>query len=173
MTPNAAAIIDEVIETEGGLKLINVKNDRGKQTYAGISRRFWPNWDGWKLVDRGILPSQEMVSEFYHQNFWQRMNLDLIESAEKAEIIMDCGVLFGAIKSVMWAQLASGALADGQLGPKTASAVNGMDQELFSARMALTRIADHTSTVIEDRSQIKFYLGWVSRALDRSGIKWR
>ena len=53
MNPNAAAIIDEVIETEGGLKLINVKNDRGKQTYAGISRRFWPNWDGWKLVDRG------------------------------------------------------------------------------------------------------------------------
>ena len=27
MTPNAAAIIDEVIETEGGLKLINIKND--------------------------------------------------------------------------------------------------------------------------------------------------
>ena len=114
-----------------------------------------------------------MVREFYNQNFWRRMNLDMIESAEKAEIIMDCGVLFGTRKAVMWAQLASGALADGQLGPKTASAVNGMDHELFSARMALTRIADHTSTVIEDRSQIKFYLGWVSRALDRSGIKWR
>lgn len=35
---------------EGGY--VNNPQDPGKETYAGISRRFWPNWAGWKEIDR-------------------------------------------------------------------------------------------------------------------------
>lgn len=39
-----------VMANEGGY--VNNPADPGKETYAGISRRFWPNWSGWKIIDR-------------------------------------------------------------------------------------------------------------------------
>lgn len=35
---------------EGGY--VNDTNDLGQETYKGISRRFWPHWDGWQHIDR-------------------------------------------------------------------------------------------------------------------------
>ena len=34
---------------EGGW--CNVQGDSGGETYAGIARRYWPDWPGWKLID--------------------------------------------------------------------------------------------------------------------------
>ena len=34
---------------EGGW--CNVPGDSGGETYAGIARRYWPDWPGWKLID--------------------------------------------------------------------------------------------------------------------------
>ena len=40
------------IAKEGGYKLINSskKGDRGGRTYAGISERANPKWEGWKII---------------------------------------------------------------------------------------------------------------------------
>ena len=35
-------------------KFDKVSGDRGGQTYAGIARNFYPDWDGWDLIDRNI-----------------------------------------------------------------------------------------------------------------------
>ncbi len=173
MTDAQQRIIDEIILAEGGLRLVDIKYDRGGQTYAGISRRYWPHWDGWTLIDGGETPSQDMVRGFYLREFWSPMRLELIASQEAAGAIMDCAVLFGIGRAVIFAQRASGAVEDGNLGPKTAASVNAMQQPLFLAKMALIRIAEHTDTVARHKAQVKFYVGWVSRALDRSGIRWR
>lgn len=173
MTPMADRLIEIVISTEGGLKLTDTKNDKGGQTYAGISRKFWPKWEGWELVDNGEKPGMGMVKGFYYENFWKPLGLDQIQSEWKAEAILDCGVLFGVRGTAYWVQKVTWVKQDGELGPKTAAAVNAMNEGLFLAQLALARIGDHTNTVLRDKSQAKFYAGWVARALDRSGIRWR
>ena len=38
---------EKMIRNEGGYLLHKVSGDRGGQTYAGIARNFYPDWDGW------------------------------------------------------------------------------------------------------------------------------
>jgi hypothetical protein len=40
-----------------------------------------------------------------------------------------------------------------------------MNEELFVASYALAKIARYRDIVMRDRSQIKFLLGWLNRAL--------
>lgn len=39
---------EEMIRNEGGYILHNVAGDHGGDTYAGIARRFHPDWPGWQ-----------------------------------------------------------------------------------------------------------------------------
>ena len=36
-------------KNEGGYA--NNPSDNGGETYAGIARKFWPNWSGWAKID--------------------------------------------------------------------------------------------------------------------------
>ena len=38
---------EKTLLAEGGYKLTDVANDKGGQTYAGITRRDHPAWQGW------------------------------------------------------------------------------------------------------------------------------
>ena len=74
---------------EGGWS--NNSTDPGRETYCGISRRYWPDWPGWwwvddaratfqgpnaKLLNAKLLEEpysarlRPMVEEFYRLNFW-------------------------------------------------------------------------------------------------------
>ena len=65
---------------EEGVKLSNNPADRGKQTYAGVSRKYHPNWVGWRFVDAGGVPPLDMVRDFYRENYWARIRGDQINS---------------------------------------------------------------------------------------------
>jgi lysozyme family protein len=71
---------------EGGY--VNDPADRGGETYRGISRKSWPDWAGWALIDqakaaglrsasaigRHFADDSEMdalVTEFYKNEFWE------------------------------------------------------------------------------------------------------
>lgn len=75
---------------EGGWS--NNKADRGGETYAGIARNFFPNWQGWKIVDQQkktvsatasqmtkalaqIPELQKLVSDWYKKEWWDRLGL--------------------------------------------------------------------------------------------------
>ncbi len=77
---------------EGGYA--NNPRDRGGETYAGISRRFFPSWSGWMLIDAekravsferdmkgfslhlaGITELQRLVEEFYRFEWWDALHL--------------------------------------------------------------------------------------------------
>ena len=68
--------------------------DRGGETYAGISRRFFPAWPGWMLIDAekravsfkrdmkgfslhlaGIAELQRLVEDFYRFEWWDALHL--------------------------------------------------------------------------------------------------
>jgi len=124
--------------------------DRGGETYCGIARKFWPNWDGWKIIDQlkepgdsvadinetlsknALLPFE--VKTFYMINFWKPLDLfqDYISQGVANELY-DTAVNQGVQTAGMYLQKAINLLnqngllykdlkEDGNVGPVTLAA---------------------------------------------------
>ena len=156
---------EKTMLAEGGYKLTNVKNDRGGQTYAGISRRFHPNWQGWYYIDKEETPPSEMVRGFYKIEFWDKFQGDSILGQKVAESIYDFGVNAGIKTSVKLVQIIIGTTPDGVMGPKSLQAVNSVDAQTFILSFAIAKVSRYVNIVDKDRTQIKFLLGWLHRTL--------
>ncbi len=134
--------------------------DRGGETYKGISRKFFPSWEGWKLIDiyktkysgrelnemmgknDGL---QKLVEAFYLENFWIPMNLDSFNEAIASELF-DTSVNQGKWKAASYLQNALNKLnrnakdypdliIDGRIGRATIHAYNAyMATQRFASR---------------------------------------
>lgn len=86
-------------QNEGGYA--NVSDDAGGETYRGISRVYHPDWSGWAWIDnykasngsisRGtIFPQLEgAVQEFVRNNYWNKIQGDLIQNQQVANMVLD------------------------------------------------------------------------------------
>lgn len=102
------------LSNEGGYN--NNPNDPGKETYKGISRFYWPDWEGWAIIDakkshpefKQVLKEDEFlnryVKAFYNEKFWREANLSDICSQEIANEIFDTGVNQGLERAVKYLQ---------------------------------------------------------------------
>ena len=158
--------IDELIRKEGGYRLINVPNDRGGMTYAGISRRAHPKWPGWKTIDAGKEPSEEVVHGLYRELYWDKIHLGEIHDTNCAEVILSSAVLSGRKRSAKLAQAVVGAKPDGVIGPKTIEKINNTNPDVFVMAFSLARIARFSRMVQHNKTQRNFFLGWVNRVLE-------
>lgn len=157
---------EKTMLAEGGYRLTNNANDRGKQTYAGISRRFHPGWPGWAYIDRGETPPTALVRSFYRAEFWDRLRLDEVNHQRVAESIYDFAVNAGHKVSAKLAQLTIGSTPDGVFGPRTILALNSMSEpSLFMARFTIAKIARYRDIVRKDPTQLKWLMGWINRTL--------
>ncbi len=156
---------EKMIVNEGGYVLHTVPGDRGGMTYAGIARNAWPQWSGWERIDAGTMPDANAVRLFYVNHFWQPLRLTEVRDQRSAETLFDFGVNAGARTAAVLAQTVVGATPDGAVGPKTLAAINAADAEMFVLAYALAKIARYRDIVTRDRTQLKFLLGWINRAL--------
>ena len=128
----------------------NDKNDAGGETYCGIARNFFPNWPGWKILDREkaiaggniakmkkALENTEisrLVTEWYKAEWWDRLGLGSLPQALADEIFEEAINLgkSGSGRKVQTVCNAfnyqNGALftdlvIDGAIGPKTLAAL--------------------------------------------------
>ena len=154
-----------VLKKEGGH--VNDPDDSGGETYKGVARKIWPEWDGWKFVDaKDWGKADSCLGSFYKDNFWDKCKLDLVEDDEIATSIFDFAVNAGYKTSVTLAQKAAGCYADGVVGEKTISAINECDRDDFLAAFALVKIARYVSICKRNPSQRKYFYGWVCRTLN-------
>lgn len=80
---------DRLIKNEGGY--VNDPDDKGGETYKGVSRKYHPNWKGWKIIDETkktttkstlnkVLNSNTELDKyaraFYRANYWDSIRLD-------------------------------------------------------------------------------------------------
>ena len=147
-----------------GVVLTNDPHDRGKQTFCGISRKFHPNWSGWRDIDNGNVPPMNLVREFYRDNFWTPIRAEEITSQRIAEVLFSQFVNMGA-NGIKLMQTSLGLIADGKVGPKTLAALKHLDEEVVLMRYALANIARYHAIGMKDKTQRKFWPGWISRAL--------
>ena len=94
---------------EGGY--VDDPDDPGGETYRGIARKSWPNWEGWGIVDtlksqQGFPGSpdehsdlQDKVKSFYLDNFWNKVKGVGINEQRIADSIFDFAVNAGAVTS--------------------------------------------------------------------------
>ena len=157
--------IGPLLDREGGFKLVNHPNDRGRRTYAGISERWHPNWEGWKMLSAGVSPAaiEEAVRRFYRENYWNAIRGDELNSEDVAEAMLSCAVLSGVKRCIVLAQQVARTGVDGKMGPQTLGAINRMEPKLFEATFALSRIMRFREICNRDKSQRVFLLGWLNR----------
>lgn len=170
---------EKTLYAEGGYLLHTVKGDKGGMTFAGISRRYWPDWTGWQLIDGGEVSGprvESMVRVFFKIHFWDVIKGDQIGFQSVADVIYDFAVNSGIDDAVMPVQKIVGANVDGKFGPKTfaklnAYVVNEMAEELFCAKYNLLRIFHCKDACVSDKrkcvdrvaSNLKFLCGWINR----------
>lgn len=149
---------------EEGLVLSNHKADKGGQTYAGISRKFHPDWTGWKYVDAGSTPPTQLVRDFYRVEYWLPAKCDQFTDQRVAQAVFLQYVNMG-VNALKMAQIAAGAIADGRIGPKTLEAINKMDAERFLDKLCIAMVARYYAIGMKDKTQRVWWPGWFGRAL--------
>lgn len=146
-------------------------NDRGGETYMGISRKYHPKWKGWAILDKykPLKRNQKIkddnleseVKQFYYYNFWLPMAGDYLEHQTVADFIYDWHVNSGksGLKAV---QRALGLKDDGVIGSVSIKAINKAKIEDLKA----ARVKFFQSIVNKDPSQKVFLKGWLNRVDD-------
>lgn len=159
---------------EGGYA--NVKNDKGKETYAGISRRFFPNEEIWTYIDfkkrteykdreipnNTMFPdAQYMVDDFYNR-LWHKHRLSEINDQNIANLLFDYIVNSGtrAIKGI---QAIVGVSQDGAIGPVTINAINSGNPSTIYNKLYNDRKQLYATIIKNDPSQKVFEKGWAKR----------
>lgn len=158
---------------EGGYSFNHA--DTGGETLFGVSRKNWPNWPGWKIVDEfkgqpkfiSIIESsrdlKSLANDFYKQNFWNPLQLDLIHDQQIANNVYDFGINAGVGKSAQKLQLSCDVPVDGQVGSITISAVNnGIAEDIYD-KFNILRKAYYLAIIERDPSQAQFKASWMSR----------
>ncbi len=162
---------------EGGYA--NHPDDRGGETYAGIARKFWPKWDGWKRIDqikkthgasaavinKHAKADQELVMNivaFYKANFWDANKLSQFEDQQIANSVYDFGVNSGVMKAAVTLQKVLGVDQDGKIGRNTLGAVNSGDAHAIHAKYNELRESFYRN-LAKSPSQAKFLKSWLSR----------
>lgn len=171
---------------EGGY--VNDPTDKGKETYKGISRRFFPSWEGWIIIDEykkthqlkrnDVVKNDQLeylVDIFYKNNFWNVNRLDEIENQDIANELFDTGVNMYWRTAAKMLQEALNLLnrdekdycdiaVDGKIGNITLSIVNNYKypKALLKTLNGL-QFKRYVSICKADPSQEKFFRGWLLR----------
>lgn len=179
-----------VLNYEGGYS--NRPEDRGGETYMGISRRYHPDWEGWRIVDQYkgadffplVLDTdgelQEMVREFYKTKFWDRISGDrLAEISEELSIsLFDIAVNMGVHRAGEILQRALNLLnrneqlyddlkVDGLIGPVTLKALEVFlsvkGDRLLIKLVEIMQGCQYIRIAETDKTQEVNILGWIGR----------
>ena len=150
-------IIKVVLKHEGGY--VNDPVDPGGETNFGIAKRSHPDVDIKNLTKEG-------AKEIYYQDYWMKNRVPQVPD-ELKHIYFDMCVNQGrgrAVKILQQAANAKGAnlKVDGGLGPKTISALNGVELD----RVRAYRIKYYADLVTRKPDLEKFYFGWFRRGLE-------
>lgn len=171
-----------------GLEFSNPSNalhkNKGENglTYKGIYQSAHPTWEGWSIVEVSLkfykndikktsieLGNNEqlnqMVEDFYENEFWNKARLSEINSQKKADEIFIFGVNTGMKTSIKKTQKLVGAVADGIIGSKSIEAINEFNEDLFDMQFDEIELQYYNDIIKKKPSFAMFRDGWKNRAL--------
>nr|DAT90290.1 MAG TPA: Lysozyme [Caudoviricetes sp.] len=171
------ALINMILENEGGY--VDDPLDSGGRTYKGISEANFPNWKGWKIIDkheplkRGEFIKDEDLDEeifdFYLIHFYYKLKLDQIHNLYISAHLLDHGVNAGISNGVKCLQRALNKIlpidivADGKLGPITIGETNSANPKDLLFHLIEERENYYKNLVQKAPKNKKFLNGWLNR----------
>ena len=177
MDNKAIKLINMILRQESGYA--NVSGDLGGETYRGITRKNFPKWDGWKIVDENkplkngqIIDNEELennVMDFYYDNFYAPMKIDKVEDMLISGHLLCHGVNAGIKTSVKLLQKAVNNVynvkisVDGIIGSTTIKYTNGAKANEAAREFIEQRNQYYKNLVSKNPSQCKFLNGWLDR----------
>lgn len=182
-------LIDMVLQHEGGYSSGQdkfSKEDLGGETYRGISRKYYPSWDGWEIVDinkplkhNQIIKNTTLennVRQFYDKYFYTPMKISKIDNLLIAGHVFCHGVNAGKKPSIKLLQKAINKTysvniaVDGIIGNETLKYTNGEQQEKLANELIEQRNQYYKNIVNNKPSQKKFLNGWLNRVKNTTKI---
>jgi lysozyme family protein len=184
MTEKFKNAYQATMKNEGGYA--NDPNDHGGETWRGIARNFWGSWPGWTIVDEiksqrpvslnstlaASAPLNGLVMDFYKQNFWDPLKLDLINSNQVALQLFDISVNSGTSRGAKMLQQAINLFratdpvaVDGKIGPASLAAANALGHEALYNQINTLRATFYEGIITKDPTQERFRRSWFSRIL--------
>ena len=154
---NNAIVI--TLAREGGSRFTDVANDKGGATKYGISQTAYPTIDIRNLTE-------QQARDIYKRDYWDRIRGDDIHSQLIAENIFDTAVNMGTRTACRLVQITLNIQpVDGVIGSESLAVINQQDEKIFIAHFTLAKIARYAKICMNDKTQSKFLLGWINRAL--------
>lgn len=165
-----------ILPFEGGYA--NIESDKGGETYAGISRNKFPQWEGWRFIDsvkqanasvgrpiarNTIFPELAAKVEAFYYARWLNYRLPEIRNQNLASLLFDFIVHSGSTKAISALQQIVGVNADGIIGAKTINATNSANQYKVFSRLLNERERFLKYLVASDPTQKVFESGWMNR----------
>jgi len=165
-------------------------DDAGGETYKGVSRRYNPKWEGWKVIDSmkinadfpailNRLPAlQENIHNFYKKYYWDSNRLDDVYNQAIANEMFDTAVNMGRGRAAKFLQeslcylnrnerLFDDLIIDGDIGPAT---LRSLDHILSNGEgILLLKVLNvlqghyYLQYMKDNPTQEKYMRGWFNR----------
>jgi lysozyme family protein len=165
-------------KSEGGYS--NLSADQGGETYAGITKKNFPTWKGWPIVNAARPKQNEiikdpkldlLIADFYKKNFWDVLKCDSFTKfvgMNLCDFGINSGITTAAIafQKVVNSLMATGQttlVTDGKIGPLTIAAANKLDQKKLNDALLAYRANFYKQLATKNPSQNVFLAGWLSR----------
>lgn len=167
-----------LLKSEGGYS--NLSADKGGETYAGISKKNFPTWKGWEIINSARPKQNEiinnpylyrLISVFYLENFWIPLKCDSF-TKYVANNLCDFGVNSGVTTASIGFQKVINSLLptgqttlvmDGKIGPLTIASANKLNQKKLNDELLTYRANFYKELATKNPSQNVFLAGWLSR----------
>lgn len=145
--------------------------DKDGETYAGILRRYWPEWRGWFFIDKypNLTNGQKcpndrvenLIEVFYLDEFWNRQPFEKINDQQVATAIF-CQYVNSDTEAIIIIQRAAGVTDDGIMGNITIRAINESNPQDLLEKYKDEYIHFYTLTANATHKQNDL-LGWIDR----------
>lgn len=126
---------------EGGFVLSTLQGETD-ETYAGIYRKYQPNWEGWALIDKGDTTSdqlKQMVKTFFFNRFWVRPNLEQLPAPLNV-LVYDYSVNSGTLLAIKQLQHLLPVKEDGLIGANTTAIAKSMPNDKLNMKYIAARL---------------------------------
>ena len=186
------ANFDEAYDTtlghEGGYS--NDSVDVGGETYKGVSRKYYPDWVGWVIIDVAKTKTNfpyslrdndnldALIRHFYRENYWNLFWGDDVPNQKVANELFDTGVNMGVGRSVKYLQKSLNLLnrnkknypdivEDGAFGKNTLLTLKmylDLDDPSFLLKiMNILQGMHYINYMTKSPTQERFARGWLKR----------
>lgn len=158
---DAKKLMPFILSWEGGF--VDDPLDRGGATNKGVTIGTFQTFYPGATVDNLKKITDNQWLTIFKSGYWDPWMADDINSQSVANIVVDWAWASGARTAIRKVQEILGVKADGLVGSKTLSAINGSDPEELFDRIKVARYDFVDAIVRRDSSQKRFIRGWKNR----------